>query len=136
MLLDLVVLIVAFHLKHFLCDYPLQTAVMLKKNSLDAATWIPALAHHALVHAAGTATVCILYALTTRSGSAGSWAAPLMLVDFATHFAIDRVKAHPRLGGRWKPSEPAFWSALGADQAAHHLVHLAIAVALVLRAGA
>ncbi len=55
----------------------------------------------------------------------------LTLFDFIVHFVVDRVKAHPDLGGRWKADNPKFWWALGGDQAIHHLTHYIIIYVLV-----
>lgn len=47
----------------------------------------------------------------------------LSLADFIIHFTVDRIKASPNLGGRFNPTQPYFWWALGADQMAHHLTN-------------
>lgn len=130
-------LLVLYQAKHFVADYPLQGKYMLRKF-LPTPEWILPLAAHAGVHAAFT----FLIALCVRPGAA-IW---LALLDFALHFTIDRLKASPDLGGRFKPltketyptatdeqkkSNTYFWWALGADQTAHHLTHyLLIAIML------
>jgi hypothetical protein len=92
--------------------------------------WIAPLSAHCAVHAAMTFAI----ALATVWSEPGTWSlvAPFLLagLDFATHFAVDRLKASPDLGGRWKPDRPQFWWALGADQMAHHLTHYGIIAAL------
>lgn len=77
--------------------------------------WIRPLAAHAGVHAIGTIILVSLF--NTKL------ALLLGLADFILHFAVDRLKASPDLGGRWKPDQPYFWWALGADQMAHHLIN-------------
>jgi len=81
----LFLLLVIYQLKHFLCDYPLQTQYMLGKFKGGDAWKLP-LTAHAGVHAAGTLLI-------------GLCAAPvfgvailLALLDFAAHFTIDRIK--------------------------------------------
>ena len=108
-------LLVAFQLKHFIADYPLQTQYMLGKTK--ATGWIKPLAAHAAVHAWFTFLIILFispdnYLLYL-----------LVLVDFVIHFTVDRIKASPKLGGKFNPTQPYFWWALGADQMAHHLTH-------------
>lgn len=119
-------LLVAFQVKHFLADYPLQGAYMLGKSA-PGWEFVRPLAGHCTVHAVGTFLICFLY------GSPAWAAATLALFDWAAHFAVDRVKASPRLLGRWKPHQRQFWMALGADQMAHHLSHYAIIWALLTK---
>lgn len=128
-LFDFLILAVLFQIKHFLCDYPFQTPYMLGKFKGGTA-WILPLASHATVHLAGTATTMNLWALMTGTHWP-LWIAFLPLLDFAVHFAVDRIKASPEWGGRWKPDSRYFWWALGADQAAHHITHYGI-IALIL----
>jgi hypothetical protein len=109
-------LLCAYQLKHFFADYPLQTPYMLRKFE-SGRTWILPLAAHAGVHAGAT----LLIALCVRPSM--FW---LALVDFVVHFIVDRIKASPSLLGRFKPNQPYFWWALGADQMAHHLTHYGI----------
>ena len=108
-------LLVAFQLKHFIADYPLQTQYMLGKTK--ATGWIKPLAAHAAVHVWFTFLIILFispdnYLLYL-----------LVLVDFVIHFTVDRIKASPKLGGKFNPTQPYFWWALGADQMAHHLTH-------------
>lgn len=107
-------LLVVYQLKHFLADFPLQGRYMLGKFK-SGTEWILPLAAHASVHAAFTAII-----VTAAHRTELLWLAAL---DFAVHFIVDRLKASPNLGGRWKMDKPQFWWALGADQMAHHLTH-------------
>ncbi len=129
MTMTIFLLLVLFQIKHFLCDFPFQTPYMLGKFK-GGTEWIIPLAAHATVHCAGTSIVMILWALAT----AARWSlavAFLPLLDFVIHFTVDRIKASPAMGGRWKPDNRYFWWALGADQSAHHLTHYAIIWMLV-----
>jgi hypothetical protein len=69
----------------------------------------------------------------------------LALFDFAMHFVVDRIKASPRLLGRFKAlsakeypgstteqkrHNTMFWRIMGADQLAHHATDLAVIWAL------
>jgi len=55
----------------------------------------------------------------------------IAIADFVLHFIVDRLKASPDLGGRWKPDQPYFWWALGLDQMAHHLINYAFIAILI-----
>jgi hypothetical protein len=126
LLFTTLLLLVLFQMKHFLADYPLQNSYMLGKFKPGWA-FVGPLAAHAAVHAMLTVFVTGLFL-------PGSWW-PLAfgLVDFVTHFVIDRIKASPRLLGRFSnKSKPSYWNCLGADQMAHHLVHYGIIVYLIL----
>lgn len=110
-------LMVAFQIKHFVCDFPLQNGYMLGKFK-GGFEWVGPLSAHASVHAIGTLLICCPFF---------GWGSIVpALADFAVHFIVDRIKASPTLGGRFKPSEKLFWWCLGADQMAHHLTHYAI----------
>ena len=84
-----------FEIKHFLCDFVLQTDYMLGKFKEKG--WVLPLASHCAVH--GLFTLLILLAMSPKH-----WY--LCLIDFIWHFAIDRIKASPRLLGRFKPLGP------------------------------
>lgn len=123
MVLEIFTLLVLFQLKHFLCDYPLQNQYMLGK--MQATNWIKPLAAHAAVHSLATYIITMYFV--------GPFTAILFaLADFIIHFTIDRIKASPKLGGRWNPTQPYFWWALGADQMAHHLTHYLFIAIIVL----
>jgi hypothetical protein len=109
-------LLAVYQMKHFLSDFPLQRPYMLRKF-MGGTAWILPLAAHAGVHAAFT------LAITLVVRPALWW---LCLLDFTVHFIVDRIKAAPTWGGRWKPEQPYFWWALGADQMMHHLTHYLI----------
>ena len=115
------ILLIAFQLKHFICDYPLQNTYMLGK--LRATNWVLPLAAHAAVHATATFLIAIWFSLHL--------AIILAITDFILHFTIDRLKASPNYGGRFKPDQPYFWWTLGADQMAHHLTHYAFIFVLL-----
>ena len=114
-------LLILFQIKHFICDYPLQTQYMLGK--MGRINWIKPLAAHAGVHALGTFFIVFLFMNTAYWLDSFVFATAFALVDFILHFIVDRIKASPDLGGRWKPDQPYFWWALGADQMTHHLIN-------------
>jgi hypothetical protein len=117
-------LLVAYQLKHFLADFPLQGRYMLGKFR-PGWDFIPPLLAHAGVHGAFTLL------LSWLAGARPIVCCALAVLDLGVHFGVDRVKASPRLLGRWKPDDRRFWWVLGADQMAHHLTHYAIIWALL-----
>ena len=115
-------LLIAFQVKHFVADFPLQTQYMLRKTEAGWAFVIP-LGVHCLIHAVMTAAIVV-------------WIKPELLwlafADFVIHFAMDRLKSGPRYLGRFNdPKRTSFWVALGFDQLVHHLTHLWIVWYLV-----
>lgn len=121
-MITIFILLVAFQLKHFLADYPLQTTYMLGK--MQATDWIKPLATHAAVHACITAIIVLWYFVLSGQPMLALVLTPLLAIaDFIVHFTVDRLKASPSLGGRFNPTQPYFWWALGADQMVHHLTH-------------
>ena len=94
--MEFFVLLVVYQLKHFLADYPLQNSYMLKKF-LGGRDWILPLATHAGVHAVFTFVISAVYLQDLTMLSVA-----LAAVDFVCHFVMDRVKASPKLMGRWK----------------------------------
>ena len=115
-------LLVAFQLKHFIADYPLQNQYMLGKMKVTG--WIQPLAAHTTVHACFTAIIVLWFCILSDQHTLAVVLAPtLALADFVIHFTVDRIKASPKLGGSFTPTQPYFWWALGADQMAHHLTH-------------
>ena len=120
----LIYLLVAFQVKHWFCDYPLQNQYMLRKSASLADEWVLPLMLHSSVHAVGTFVVIFLVLVTDTAVRLTLQECLLMAgVDGVVHFCIDRVKASPKIGGRFKPNQPQFWWALGADQMSHHLTH-------------
>lgn len=86
-------LLLVFQIKHFLADYPLQTPYMLRKFLPDHKFILP-LTCHSLVHAILT----YLIALPIRSDIALN----LAIFDFTIHFIMDRIKASPKMLGRFE----------------------------------
>lgn len=138
-------LLLAFQLKHFLADYPLQTEYMLGKFKPGKGYVLP-LFLHASVHAAFTFLICWGIQFP---GVGPKLALGLALLDGGIHFAMDRIKASPRLLGRHKPltakdyptateeqkrGNKYFWWSLGVDQGVHHLTHYII-IAILLTLG-
>ena len=104
-------LLLAFQVKHFIADYPLQFPYMYE-NKGKLSGWVKPLRDHALVHATFTFFMTV--------GFVGiSMALALSAFDFITHFLTDRWKA--KAGGNCNESA-SFWINLGIDQMIHHTV--------------
>jgi hypothetical protein len=130
-------LLILFYLKHYISDFCLQTPWMLGKFEAKWKDFITPLAFHASVPA--TITLLIVYNISPNLW----W---LAIIDFVSHFFIDRIKASPNLLGQFKPM-PApdkrdfsnkekihnflYWNSIGLDQMAHHIVDLGIVWMLV-----
>jgi hypothetical protein len=130
-LTSIMLLFIAFQVKHFIADYPLQTEYMLGKFKDEG--WVKPLLAHVAVHALGT------FVITCWFGIAN--AIYFSLFDSCIHFIMDRVKADRKLLGRFKPLTAAiyltatekerrdnkyyYWS-LGFDQLIHHLTGIVI----------
>jgi hypothetical protein len=144
-------LTMAFALKHFVADYPLQTPSMLKKFSPDWREWTNALMKHVGVH--GFFTFLIAWWATTilslGHSNLQNVCFAIALADFnaIVHFVMDRLKASPNLLGKYKalsakefatatPTQIKhntwFWWSLGLDQMVHHLTDLICAFAIIL----
>ncbi len=108
----LFILLIAFQVKHFVGDFPLQREYMLRKT-VPGWGFVAPLALHCLVHA----TLCLIIVVTVQP--ALWW---LCLVDFVVHFIMDRVKSGPNYLGRYNDRDKAsYWNCLGFDQMVHHL---------------
>lgn len=127
-------LLIAFQIKHWLADYPMQRRYMLGKFREDWGFLLPLLAH-AAVHGAMTAWICAFVV-----GFKPVILLPA-LFDIVIHATMDRIKASKKYLGRFKPltsdtaptatdaqwkSNDHFWWSLGLDQGVHHLTHYAI----------
>ena len=134
MITTILILLVAFQVKHFLCDFPFQTPYMLGKFKEKG--WFAPLALHAWTHAVVTFFIC---GLVSRAPT--KYVLVLMAFDFVVHFVMDRIKASPSMLGRYKAltakeypdatvaqknGNTLFWWSLGLDQMVHHLTHYVI----------
>ena len=118
---EAIIVLIVLQIKHFVCDYPLQSQFMLQKANKD--NWIKPLLAHSLVHAIGTFLVFMFFDLKI--------ALILSIMDFILHFVVDRIKASPNIGNRWSMDKPQFWWALGLDQMAHHLINILFVIILI-----
>lgn len=110
--MNIFILLIAFEMKHLVCDYVLQTKYMLRK------TFLPLIVH-SLVTSLGTLAIVLVFKPQLW------WLAAL---DFVSHLLIDHLKA----SAPWKdPAKKVYWVTFGADQASHHLVHYGLIFLMV-----
>lgn len=133
------ILLIAFQVKHFLADYPLQNSYMLQKFKKDWSFFVPLLCH-SFIHCIITFFISYLYSKDFKISIL------LSLFDMVVHFIMDRIKAGPKYLGRFKAlsaseylqstdsqkkSNTLFWYSLGLDQMIHHLTHYYIIYRLI-----
>lgn len=107
--------------KHFVCDYPLQTRWQL----LNKGTYgHPGGIVHSGIHALGTTLAFLVMTPTFIVGLA------IMAGEFVVHYHIDWTKENVIRRMGWTAQDGQFWLALGSDQLAHHLTYVAIAATL------
>lgn len=109
-------------IKHFICDYPLQTRWQLVNKGTYGH---PGGIVHSGIHAIGT-TVAFL--VLTPSLLVGLL---IMAGEFVVHYHLDWAKENiiKRMG--WTAQDAPFWLALGTDQLLHHLTYVVIAAVLL-----
>jgi hypothetical protein len=119
------ILLAAFGIKHFVCDFLLQYPYMLaEKGFYGARGGID----HALIHSAGTFVILILilpWGLHIHLA-----ALILALFDGIVHYHIDWLKQQLNRG--LTPTDRMFWVWFGADQTLHYLTYIAIISVILL----
>jgi hypothetical protein len=114
---QILLLVAALQVKHFICDGPLQTRAMVEAKGHYGR---PLGLLHSLIH--GVGTVLVLAGL----GFASATVLLLGLLDFAFHYHVDFTKENVVRKAGWTPAQGPFWWALSADQTAHQLTYLLI----------
>ena len=116
-------MLVIFQAKQLIGDYLLQTGWMVRGKSKSGPGFIIPLSVHVSVHALMTLAIMLVF-------NPSLWY--LAALDFAVHFSMDRIKASPRLFGRYTDvNKQSFWIPFGVDQMVHHLTHYFIIWSLV-----
>ena len=104
-------------IKHFICDFPLQTSPWMYRNK--GIYFHPGGIAHAAIHGAGT--------LLVLAPLIGMGAFQFAILDMVVHYHIDWVKMN--LGKRYNlrpDNSDLFWILLGLDQLLHHLTYFLI----------
>jgi hypothetical protein len=113
---------IVLQVKHFICDYPLQTLYQLQNKGNYG--HLGGVIHSGL-HALFTMTAFLVVAPTLWLGAA------IVVGEFVIHYHVDWTKENiiRRMG--WTSHQREFWWAIGGDQLAHHLTYVLIAAILV-----
>lgn len=109
-----------FALKHFVCDFALQTNYQAQNKGRYGH---PAGLLHVAIHGVGTAAGLWLL------GFAWAPIAALVAAELVVHYHIDWGKQAVSVRAGWTPANRAFWVAIGADQFLHQITYLAMSVA-------
>jgi hypothetical protein len=114
--------LLAFQIKHLLCDFILQTKSQAVNKSFYG--HIGGVSH-AAIHALFTVPVLLIL---TRS--------PVMIAvvaagEFVLHYHIDWLKARTERVRGWRETDHIYWAAFGVDQFLHQATYIAIVAILM-----
>lgn len=114
MAMTTVAMLACMQVKHFVADYVLQPAWILrgKGDFRMIGGYV-----HAGVHALGTIPALTMAGVGLERG------AILVLAEFVVHYLIDHVKAALSHHSRADATTRAFWAMHGADQLMHQLTY-------------
>lgn len=127
MLIEILILLLAFQVKHLIADYYLQFEYMYGTKGKDKG-WFKGLFDHSGIHAIGTFIILYIYGLAFSPNEITiDLIAFLSLFDMAIHFFTDRWKATQKVG----PDTAVFWENLGIDQFIHHVTGIIIVWSVV-----
>ena len=118
----LLLLLIALQIKHFLADFPLQTAKMLNEKGYYGNV------HgllHALIH--GALSLPIMLAFLGFS----TFVCVLVLVEFVVHYHLDWAKEKLVRNTGWTYQYSKFWVAIGFDQLLHQITYIAMIAAII-----
>ena len=113
-----IALLALLMVKHFVCDFVLQTPWQIAQKGIYGA---PGGIVHSGIHIAGT--LVALIAVMTPVGVI----LPVLVAEFLVHYHIDWGKEQTVRRLNWRHGN-RFWNAIGFDQLLHGLTYLAIAV--------
>ena len=121
-------LLLAFVVKHFVCDYILQRNPY---QYLNKGTYgHPGGLLHAWIHGVGTWFVLAL--LLPPGPFAFFVCVALALADSVVHYHIDWAKVNVCRRYNWKPdNSDNYWCVLGLDQLLHYLTYFTIVAVIV-----
>ena len=115
--------LVLFQVKHFICDFVLQTAYLYRNKGIygHRAVFI-----HAGLHALGSLPAVLL--LTRDS----SLVAVILAVEFLIHYHVDWLKLYIDKHFRLGINQSLYWVIFGADQLLHQLTYVGILAVLTV----
>ena len=118
----LIAVLIVLEIKHFVCDFPLQTLKMVQSKG----TYLhPSGIAHSAIHAIATTSCFLVVTPTLPLGAA------IVVGEFLVHYHIDWGKEQLNRHLGYTAAKTGFWWALGADQLAHNLTYIGLAVLLV-----
>jgi hypothetical protein len=112
---------VLLELKHFICDFVLQTAYQYRNKGIYGH---PGGLLHAGLHM--TASLPAIVVLNTTAGLA----AAILMAEFFVHYHVDWSKEQINKRCGLNSSDNAYWSVFGADQLLHQLTYVVILAVL------
>lgn len=109
--------LLVFQLKHFLCDFVLQTKFQVQTKKIYG--------HYGGFIHAGLHALTTIPALMVLSASAGAIVF-IVTAEFVVHYHVDWAKGQidDRMG--WTPQDNAHWALFGFDQLVHQLTYVCI----------
>ncbi len=113
--------LVIFQVKHFVCDYLLQTSFQYRNKGTYGH---PGGILHAEIHAVGS-----LPAILVFMPPLGVIAA-IIIGEGAVHYHLDWLKQKIDQRMNWTPEAAQYWHVFGADQLLHQLTYVVILGAL------
>jgi hypothetical protein len=118
----LIGVLIVLEIKHFVCDYPLQTRYQLENKGTYGH---PGGIIHSGIQAVFTMLAFLVVTPTLLLGAA------IVIGEFILHYHIDWTKENIVKHMGWTSKNREFWWAIGVDQLAHHLTYVLIAAILV-----
>ncbi len=118
MVINVLLALLGFEIKHFLADYMLQAGWMVtQKGDFRRAGGYA----HAGLHVLFSAIVMVFVVPVNLSLAA------VLLAEFVVHYAIDYAKVHGSKDVKIGEKPQLFWALHGFDQLLHQLTYLAMA---------
>lgn len=106
-----------FLIKHFLCDFPLQTRYQYSNKGI---LWHPGGLLHAFITIAGSAIILLLWGFLEFEVLGF-----LLAFEFVIHYFMDWAKVNINEYYDWKPNTSEYyWWLLGFDQLVHMLTYV------------
>lgn len=123
---QLLILFILFEIKHFVFDGLLQNEYHLGKFKEKFWDYVLPLIDHSMRNASGAVFAIFIYDVLLQNGDINpNYYLILYIVELILHFVIDRIKASPKLLGRYNDKgKRAFWDILMLDQMLHRLCYI------------
>jgi hypothetical protein len=124
--IEILILLALFQIKHFLADYPLQNRQMVtEKGSYGKRGGV----YHSLIHSVTTLVALGVFDYFVHAIDFGL-AVAISLSEFVIHYHIDWSKM--QMSRRFSTEDKGFWNWIGFDQLLHHATYIGFAWILAL----